>query len=79
MRRGPRRYGRRGAFWAAASVLAIALGSSGAPSALYPIYARRWELTPVVVTTVFATYQLALILVLPLCGNLSDCSGAAAS
>lgn len=64
--------GRTGAFWASASVLALVLWSSGAPSVLYPIYAERWTLTPVVVTSVFATYQLALILVLPLFGNLSD-------
>ncbi|AUG29800.1 MULTISPECIES: MFS transporter [Microbacterium] len=69
------RLGRRGAFWAAASVLALALWSSGAPSVLYPIYAAKWDLTPVVVTTVFATYQLALIVVLPLFGNLSDLFG----
>lgn len=71
----PRRAGSRGAFWAAASVLALALWSSGAPSVLYPIYAATWDLTPVVVTTVFATYQLALIVVLPLFGNLSDVFG----
>lgn len=69
------RLGRRGAFWAAASVLALALWSSGAPSVLYPLYAEKWDLTPVVVTTVFATYQLALIVVLPLFGNLSDLFG----
>lgn len=74
-RRSPRRFGRRGAFWAAASVLALALWSSGAPSVLYPIYARQWDLPPVVVTTVFATYQLALMVVLPLFGNLSDLFG----
>ncbi|WP_165968047.1 MFS transporter [Saccharopolyspora elongata] len=71
----PRRLGRRGAFWAAASVLALALWSSGAPSVLYPIYAEKWDLTPVMVTSVFATYQLALIVVLPLFGNLSDLFG----
>ncbi len=69
------RLGRRGAFWAAASALALALWSSGAPSVLYPLYAENWDLTPVVVTTVFATYQLALIVVLPLFGNLSDLFG----
>lgn len=42
---------------------------------LYPIYAQRWDLPPVVVTTVFATYQLALMVVLPLFGNLSDLFG----
>lgn len=69
------RLGRDGAFWAAASVLALALWSSGAPSVLYPIYAERWDLTPVVMTTVFATYQLTLMVVLPLFGNLSDLVG----
>lgn len=73
--RATRRLGRRGAFWASASVLALALWSSGAPSVLYPIYAKQWDLTPFVVTSVFATYQLALIAVLPLFGNLSDLFG----
>ncbi|MDQ0613982.1 MFS family permease [Microbacterium sp. W4I4] len=66
------RLGRRGAFWAAASVLALVLWSSGAPSVLYPIYAEQWHLTPLTITMVFATYQLALIIVLPLFGSLSD-------
>ncbi|KRE38060.1 MFS transporter [Janibacter sp. Soil728] len=56
-------------------MLALALWSSGAPSVLYPIYAARWDLTPIVVTSVFATYQLALMVVLPLFGNLSDLIG----
>lgn len=66
------RMGRRGAFWAAASVLALVLWSSGAPSTLYPLYAAQWGLTPIVVTTVFAAYPLALLIVLPILGNLSD-------
>ncbi|MFL4472698.1 MFS transporter [Paeniglutamicibacter sp. MACA_103] len=70
--RGTGRLGKRGAFWSAASVLALVLWSSGAPSVLYPIYAAQWDLSPLVITTVFATYQLALVLVLPLFGNLSD-------
>lgn len=64
--------GRTGAFWASACVLALVLWSSGAPSVLYPIYAQQWTLTPVLITSVFATYQLALIAVLPLFANLSD-------
>ena len=70
--RGRSRMGRRGAFWAAASVLALVLWSSGAPSTLYPIYAAQWGLTPIIVTTVFAAYPLALLVVLPIFGNLSD-------
>ncbi|MEX5261556.1 MFS transporter [Kocuria sp. CPCC 205263] len=68
----PSRFGRRRAFWASASVLALALWSSGAPSVLYPTYAEQWGLTPAVITAVFATYQLAIIIVLPLFGGLSD-------
>lgn len=67
--------GKRGAFLAAASVLALVLWSSGAPSTLYPSYAEKWDLAPVVMTSIFATYPLALIVVLPLFGNLSDLYG----
>lgn len=67
-----RRMGRRGAFWASASVLALVLWSSGAPSTLYPIYAAQWGLSPLIVTTVFASYPLTLLAVLPIFGNLSD-------
>ncbi len=42
---------------------------------LYPLYSRQWQLSPLVVTTVFATYQLALLITLPLLGNLSDLFG----
>lgn len=70
--RAPRPVGSRRTFWAAACVLRLALWSSGAPSALYPLYAERWDLTPFLVTAVFATYQLTLIVVLPLFGGLSD-------
>lgn len=67
-----RRLGRTGAFWVSASVLALVLWSSGAPSVLYPIYAQKWDLSPAIITLVFAAYQLALIVVLPIFGNLSD-------
>ncbi|ALV44209.1 MFS transporter [Arthrobacter alpinus] len=56
-------------------MLALVLWSSGAPSTLYPSYAEKWDLAPVVMTSVFATYPLALIVVLPLFGNLSDLYG----
>ncbi|MDN5654249.1 MAG: MFS transporter [Kocuria sp.] len=66
------RLGRAGAFWTSASVLALVLWSSAAPSVLYPLYAQKWELSPALITLVFAAYQLALIVTLPLFGNLSD-------
>jgi len=70
-----RRFGRRGTFFAAAAVLALCLWASGAPSVLYPAYAEEWNLTPVVTTAVFATYPIALIVVLLLFGGLSDAIG----
>jgi len=70
-----RRFGRRGTFFAAAAVLALCLWASGAPSVLYPVYAEEWNLTPVVTTAVFATYPIALIVVLLLFGGLSDAIG----
>lgn len=70
-----RKLGRRGTFWSAASVLALCLWASGAPSVLYPLYAQEWGLTPAITTAVFGTYPLALIVVLLLFGGVSDAIG----
>ena len=70
-----RRFSRRGTFWSAAAVLALCLWSSGAPSVLYPIYAAEWNLPAVVITSVFATYPVALLIVLLLFGSISDTLG----
>jgi MFS family permease len=70
-----RRLGRRGTFWSAASVLALCLWASGAPSVLYPLYAKEWALTPAITTAVFGTYPLALIVVLLVFGGVSDVIG----
>lgn len=69
------RLGRRGAFWTAAAVLGLCLWSSGAPSVLYPLYAQRWQLTPVTITAIFATYPLVLLITLVVFGSLSDVVG----
>jgi len=69
------RLGRRGTFWSAAAVLALCLWASGAPSVLYPVYAVQWNLSPVVMTSIFAAYPLALLLVLLFFGGLSDAIG----
>ena len=66
---------RRGTFWSAALVLALSLWSSGAPSVLYPVYAQDWGLTPVITTSVFATYPLVLLIVLLVAGGVSDVTG----
>ncbi|MCS5717921.1 MFS transporter [Herbiconiux sp. CPCC 205763] len=66
---------RRGTFWAASAVLALCLWASGAPSVLYPVYAAEWHLPAVVITSVFGTYPLALLIVLLFFGGLSDSIG----
>lgn len=69
------RFGRRGTFWSSAAVLALSLWASGAPSVLYPVYAAEWGLTPVITTSVFGAYPLALLIVLFFFGSLSDTIG----
>ncbi|WP_051973160.1 MFS transporter [Cryobacterium sp. MLB-32] len=69
------RFRRRGTFWSAAAVLALCLWASGAPSVLYPVYAAAWNLPPVVTTSVFGAYPLALLVVLLVFGGLSDAIG----
>ena len=62
----------RASFWTAASVAMLALWASGAPSIIYPIYAHDWGLTPVVTTSIFAAYPIALVIVLIIFGGISD-------
>src|ERR1700712_5809629 len=64
-----RRLGRNASFWTAAFVIAICLWGSGTPSLLYPVYAAAWHLTPTVITTVFAAYPLALVVMLFVAGG----------
>jgi MFS family permease len=70
-----RRLGRAGAYWTAAAVALIALWTSGAPSTSYPLYSAEWDLSPVVVTAIFGTYPVALVVTLLLTGSLSDYVG----
>jgi predicted MFS family arabinose efflux permease len=71
----PRVLSQRASFWVAASVAAIALWTSAAPSVTYPLYAREWGLTPTVTTTIFAVYPIVLVLALAIFGNISDYIG----
>ena len=66
---------RRATFWSASSVLALCLWASAAASVLYPSYEADWHLTSVVVTSVFGTYPVALLLVLLFFGGVSDFVG----
>jgi MFS family permease len=68
-------FSKRGTFWSAALVLALCLWASGAPSVLYPVYAAEWDLPPVVTTSVFGLYPLALLVVLLFFGSISDTIG----
>jgi MFS family permease len=66
---------RRATFWSASSVLALCLWASAAASVLYPSYEAKWQLSSVVVTSVFGTYPVALLLVLLFFGGVSDFIG----
>jgi MFS family permease len=66
---------RRATFWSASSVLALCLWASAAASVLYPSYEADWKLTSVVITSVFGTYPVALLLVLIFFGGVSDYVG----
>jgi MFS family permease len=66
---------RRATFWSASTVLALCLWASAAASVLYPSYEAEWKLSSVVVTSVFGTYPVALLLVLLVFGGVSDAIG----
>lgn len=73
---GPREpLSRRATFWSASSVLALCLWASAAASVLYPSYEADWKLTSVVITSVFGTYPVALLVVLIFFGGVSDYVG----
>ncbi|MDJ0337306.1 MFS transporter [Cryobacterium sp. PH31-O1] len=67
--------GRRASLWVAASVAAIALWTSAAPTMTYPLYAAEWHLDATVTTGIFAVYPATLVIVLLLAGDLSDYLG----
>ena len=66
---------RRATFWSASAVLALCLWASAVASVLYPTYEAHWRLSAVVITSVFGTYPVALLLVLVVFGGVSDYIG----
>lgn len=52
--------------------LAMLAAQAATPTPLYPAYAERWDLAPVVISVVFATYVAGLALALVVGGSLSD-------
>ncbi|MGW7684900.1 MFS transporter [Kribbella sp. NPDC054772] len=73
--RPPRTLSRQASFWTAASVAAISLWTSAAPTTTYPLYASAWHLTPTATTAIFAVYPVVLVAFLLLFGQLSDYIG----
>lgn len=57
------------------SLLALALGVSGLPSPLYPLYQQQWHLSPVSVTVVFAVYAIGALGSALTVGPISDALG----
>ncbi len=70
---GPPR--RRGAFWLVGLTLVAFLAASSAPSPLYVVFQERWGFSALTLTTVFASYAIALLVALVTVGGISDFLG----
>lgn len=57
------------------TLLAVALGVSGAPAPLYGVYEREWGLAPLTTTIVFAVYAVAALGAVLVAGQVSDVVG----
>jgi predicted MFS family arabinose efflux permease len=63
------------AYALSAAVIGFSLFASAIPSPLYATYSRLWGFSPFVVTLVYATYALGVLLALLLAGRSSDIAG----
>ena len=54
------------------TLMAVALGVSGAPAPLYGIYQQRWDLAPITTTLIFAVYAFGALAAVLVAGVLSD-------
>ena len=59
-------------FYLLASMTVSFLAGSSAPTPLYPLYQAMWGFSPVMLTTVFGIYALAVLAALLVAGRLSD-------
>ena len=66
---------RTAGYWISAAVIGISLLSSCAPTALYDSYQAEWGFSPFVLTAVFATYGLSVLVALVAVGRVSDTIG----
>ena len=62
----------RVAYALVAAVIGLALFASATPSPLYPAYRELWDISPVVMTLVYATYAFGVFTTLTLAGRVSD-------
>jgi predicted MFS family arabinose efflux permease len=65
----------RASFWVSAGVVTHTFWTSAAPAMTYPLYAHEWNLTPTVITAIFAIYPIVVVAVLICFGELSDYIG----
>ncbi len=60
------------AFPTVLTLVAVALGTSGAPAALYGLYAQKWHFAPLTTTIVFSVYAGAALVAVLVTGAISD-------
>ncbi|WP_170844973.1 MFS transporter [Chitinasiproducens palmae] len=60
------------ALWLVVCALASAMLLSSAPSALYPLYQQRWQMSSVALTGAFTAYGIAVLVTLLGCAPLAD-------
>ncbi len=65
----------RWAFAFLLALLALALGVSGLPSPLYPVYSQQWDLSPLMITVIFAVYAIGALAAALTVGPISDAVG----
>lgn len=66
---------RPAAFWLVGLTVLVFLSASSAPSPLYVVFQQRWQFSELTLTTVFASYALALLVALVTVGGISDYLG----
>jgi MFS family permease len=71
----PGRLSRGAALWLKASIVAVFLAASTAPSPLYALYREAWGFSALTLTVVFSAYAFALLAALLFFGALSDHRG----
>lgn len=63
---------RTAGFWLATVVFILVFAVSAAPTPLYRVYQTEWRFSAIVLTAVFATYALFLLVALLIFGSVSD-------